>query len=64
MLSERCENCRWWHERDTMLRTYECRRHPPTAVGDFRRYAWPETDNLDWCGEFSQRAAEEAGSDG
>lgn len=53
---KKCENCKWWenipdNDEEGQLREGTCRVHAP-VIGNFK---WPETDELDWCGEFKER---------
>lgn len=52
----RCDECRFWmfdgHTSGPRL-TGECRRLSPAPIGSVR--AWPQTNAIDWCGEFKPR---------
>ena len=58
--ARRCESCEWW-DRNQAPAAYwgKCRKEPPRAVTE-GPYAgtvplWPETKQIDWCGEWSPR---------
>ncbi|MCY4594541.1 MAG: hypothetical protein OXC19_07025 [Bryobacterales bacterium] len=50
-----CGICRYWERDDLPGATHgECRRYPPTIIGEFgsRTGLWPETPEDAGCGEF------------
>jgi hypothetical protein len=64
--TQRCENCRFWQERDGIFVLNEddeptqvgrCRRHPPahhSEPGEVNALAWAPRLRADsWCGEFA-----------
>jgi hypothetical protein len=54
----RCEQCRFWRERDdNPLGT--CQLNPPTLILIDEAYqsVWPETQAADWCGKAEERQA-------
>lgn len=48
MTKRTCENCRWWN-RHSGLSTGDCQKRPPSSITS----KWPSTDEVDFCGEWS-----------
>jgi len=57
-----CKDCVWWVEDEGL-----CHAHPPTLVWDTgiddQWTLFPETHEMDWCGEFKARETAEKGKD-
>jgi len=54
-----CQECQWWLRRPDSYTNGECHRRAPlpmvsdTPLG--QKIYWPETRELDWCGDFKKR---------
>lgn len=54
-MSERCETCRFWRDRnDKWADKGDCRRFPPTLGrdGQYSDHEFPKTLGRNWCGEY------------
>lgn len=55
----RCESCKWWDSACQKLgaqsdTTGLCRYQPPRADDRDHGAVWPFTQDMDWCGGWSQ----------
>ena len=61
-MEEKCENCRFWRQREKYADTGYCRRYPPQMTLNEGGHRWdtvPRTDVApdDWCGESAAKRA-------
>ena len=67
--NERCHNCRWWDIQTPAGKALvfgECHRYPPVFRGaqfdEIEQFAFPLTEEDDFCGEFVNRKSSGASS--
>ena len=54
-----CKDCQWWDKDPELANNGWCRIEPPRVFKNGVT-VWPQTADLEWCAEFSERTEEDA----
>jgi hypothetical protein len=55
---KQCGNCRFAAFAPGTGGRYECRRHAPQGVDEYKRPQFPVMYSHDWCGDFEKKPKE------